>query len=138
MNTSQNKIPIVNGPIIQIGEANFESEVLKWKQLVLVAFSVPWSRPCRILDSVLEEVAARCAGREKVVRINADNNPDLSMVWEIQSIPTLLYFVDGSLRARIVGTASRQAILSKLRSVTGGDSKALTPDANNENKHQNL
>src|SRR6266567_4000544 len=125
-------------PIIEIGEANFECEVLRWKQPVLVAFSAAWSRPCRILDSVLEEVAAACAGREKVVRINADNNPDLSLVWNIQSIPTLLYFVDGNLRARIVGTASKEAILSKLRSVTGGDSKALTPYANNENEHHNL
>ena len=127
-----------NGPIIEIGEANFESEVLRWKQPVLVAFSAAWSRPCQILDSVLEEVAATCAGREKVVRINADNNPDLSLVWNIQSIPTLLYFVDGNLRARIVGTASKEAILSKLRCVTGGDSKALTPYANNENEHHNL
>src|SRR5438876_2343600 len=126
-------------PIIEIGEANFESEVLRWKQPVLVAFSAAWSRPCQILDSVLEEVAARCAGREKVVRINADNNPDLSMVWEIQSIPTLLYFVDGSLRARIVGTASRQAILSKLRSVTdSGDSNTLNSARNNENEHLSL
>ncbi len=125
MNTSQNKIPIVNGPIIQIGEANFESEVLKWKQPVLVAFSAPWSRPCQILDSALEEVAAACAGREKLVRINADNNPDLSLVWKIQSIPTLLYFVDGSLRARIVGTASKEAILSKLRYVTDGGNSTL-------------
>src|SRR2546428_5587698 len=92
-----------NGPIIEIGEANFESEVLRWKQPVLVAFSAAWSRPCRILDSVLEEVAAACDGRGKVVRINADNNPDLSMVWQIQSIPTLLYFVDGKLHGRIVG-----------------------------------
>src|SRR5258706_3287278 len=128
-----------NRPIIEIGEANFESEVMSWKQPVLVAFSAAWSRPCRILDAVLEEVAAACAGREKVVRINADNNPDLSLVWKIQSVPTLLYFVDGSLRARIVGTASREAILSKLRSVTeDGDSKALNPNANDENEHHNL
>jgi len=126
-------------PITEIGEANFESEVLRWKQPVLVAFSAAWSSPCRILDSVLEEVAASRAGREKVVRINADNNPDLSLVWNIQSIPTLLYFIDGSLRARIVGTASKEAILSKLRSVTaGGDSKTLTPDARNENEHHTL
>jgi thioredoxin 1 len=79
----------------------------------------------------MEEVAAACAGREKVVRINADNNPDLSLIWKIQSIPTLLYFVDGKLRGRIVGTASKEAILSKLRSVTpGGDSKTLDSDAN--------
>ena len=117
MNACHNKIPI-----IEIGEANFESEVLRWKQPVLVAFSAAWSRPCQILDSVLEEVAAACAGREKVVRINADNNPDLSLIWNIQSIPTLLYFVDGNLRAKIVGTASKEAILSKLRSVTGDGS----------------
>jgi len=115
-------------PIIEIGEANFESEVLRWKQPVLVAFSAAWSRPCQILDSVLEEVATACAGRVKVVKLNADNHPDLSFVWKIQSIPTLLYFIDGNLRAKIVGTASREAILSKLESVTqGGDSKTLSP-----------
>src|SRR5258708_37514347 len=125
-------------PILEINEPDFEEEVLRWKQPVLVAFSAAWSRPCQILDSVVVEVAATCAGRVKVVKINADNHPDLSLFWKIQSIPTLLYFVDGNLRAKIVGTASKEAILSKLRSVTGGDSKALTPDANNENKHQNL
>src|SRR6267143_3693420 len=90
-------------PIIEIGEANFESEVLRWKRPVLVAFSAAWSRPCRIFDSVLEEAAVECAGHVKVVRINADNHPDLSLVGRIQSIPTLLYFVDINLRARIVG-----------------------------------
>jgi len=114
-----------NRPIIVIDEANFESEVLNWKQPVLVAFSAAWSRPCQILDSVLEEAAAACAGRVKVVKINADNNPDLSLAWEIQSIPALLYFVEGNLRARIVGTASKEAILSKLQSVTDSDSKTL-------------
>jgi len=112
--------------------ANHDFKTKDPEQPVLVAFSAAWSRPCQILDSVLEEVAATCAGREKVVRINADNNPDLSLVWNIQSIPTLLYFVDGNLRARIVGTASKEAILSKLRSVTDGrDSKTLNSDANN-------
>ncbi len=99
-------------------------------------FWAAWSRPCRVLDSVLEEVAAACNGRVKVARTNADNNPDLGLVWKIQSVPTLLYFVDGSLRARIVGTASKEAILSKLQSVTdGGDSKTLSSDANKENEH---
>ena len=118
-----------NSAMIEIGEANFESEVLRWKQPVLVTFSATWSRPCQILDSVLEKVVA---GRMKVARINADNHPDLGLIWKIQSIPTLLCFADGSLRARIVGTASKEAILSKLRPVTdGGDSKTLDSAANN-------
>jgi len=71
-----------NKPTVEIGEANFEPEVLRWKQPVLVAFSSAWSRPCQILDSVLEEVAAACAGRVKVVRIHADNNPERAWRWE--------------------------------------------------------
>src|SRR5260221_8349157 len=70
-----------NRPIIEIGEVNFESEVLKWKQPVLVTFSATWSRPCQVLDSVLEEVAAACAGRVKVARIKcrqpSRSQPDL-------------------------------------------------------------
>ena len=125
-------------PILEINEPDFEEEVMKRKQPILVAFSAAWSRPCQILDSVLVEVAAACAGRVKVVRINADNNPDLSLVLGIQSIPTLLYFVEGNLRAKIVGTASKQAIFSKLQSVTDGDSKTLSSYANDENEHHNL
>jgi thioredoxin 1 len=50
----------------------------------------------------------------KIVKVNADDNPDLSLWYEVQSIPTLLYFVDGSIRAKVVGTASKEAILAKL------------------------
>jgi thioredoxin 1 len=109
MNTSQHKAPTV-----EVGEANFEAEVLKSKQPVLVAFWAPWSRPCHILDTALEEVAAACTGSVKVLKVNADDHPDLSIWYEIQSIPTLLYFVDGCIRARVVGTASKEAILAKL------------------------
>jgi thioredoxin 1 len=104
--------------IVEIGEANFESAVLKSKQPVLVAFCAPWSHPCHILNSVLNEVAAACAGIAKVARVNADDNPDLSLWYAIQSIPTLLYFVNGTVHAKVVGTASKEAILAKLQPVS--------------------
>ena len=130
MNENQNKTPTV-----EIGEANFEAEVLRSKQPVLVEFWAPWSRPCRILDLVLDELAAARAASVKIAKVNADNNLDLSLWYEIQSIPTLLYFVDGNVRARVVGTASKEAILAKLRSVFhGGDSPSLASDANKENE----
>jgi thioredoxin 1 len=113
MNRNQDKAGIV-----EVGEANFELEVLKSDQPILVAFCAPWSRPCHILDSVLDEVAIACAGRVKVVKVNADDNPDLSMWYEVQSIPTLLYFVAGRLRAKMIGTASKEAILAKLQTVS--------------------
>jgi thioredoxin 1 len=99
---------------IEIGETNFESEVLKAKQPVIVAFSAPWSRPCHIIRSVVDEVATARAGRVKVLRVNVDDHPDLGLLYDIQSIPTLLCFVSGKVCVRIVGTASKEAILSKL------------------------
>jgi thioredoxin 1 len=104
--------------MIEVCEANFDAEVLKARQPVLVAFWAPWSRPCQVLDSVLVEVATACVGKVKVVKINADDNPDLSLWYEVQSIPTMLYFVERNLRAKIVGTASKEAIVSKLQAVS--------------------
>jgi thioredoxin 1 len=111
--------------MIEVAQDNFESEVLRSEQPVIVAFCAPWSRPCQIFESTLDEVAATCAGRVKVVKVNADDNPDLSMWYEIQSIPTLLYFTAGNPHAKIVGIASKEAILSKLQSVCHGG--AWTP-----------
>ena len=105
-----------NSKPIQIDGVNFDSEVLQSKQPVLVAFLTVWSRPCAILAPVLDEIASECAGKFKIVRVNADTNLDLSLWYEVQSIPTLLYFVAGDVRAKIVGTATKEAILSKLES----------------------
>ena len=101
---------------VQIDGANFDSEVLQAKQPVLVAFLTLWSRPCAILAPVLDEIASECDGKLKVVRVNADTNLDLSLWYDVQSVPTLLYFVAGNVRAKIVGTATKEAILSKLES----------------------
>ncbi len=108
MNVSEN-----NSKPVQ-DNANFDSEVLNSKQPVLVAFLTSWSRPCAILSPVLDEIAVELSDKLKVVRIDADTSLDLSLWYDIQSIPTLLYFVSGNVRVKIVGTATKEAILSKL------------------------
>lgn len=100
----------------EINGSNFDSEVLQSKQPVLVAFLTSWSRPCAILAPVLEEIASECAGKLKVGRVDADASLDLSLWYDVVSIPTLLYFVNGNVRAKIIGTATKEAILSKLES----------------------
>ncbi len=104
-------------PILEISEPDFYKEVLKSEQPVLVNFWAAWSQPCRVLESVLEEVAAGCDGKAKIVKVNADDNPNLGLSYWIQSIPTLLYFINGEERGKIVGTASKKAILAKLESL---------------------
>jgi len=111
-----------------ITEAAFEAEVLKSEQPVLVVFETPWSRPCQVLDPILEELARDWAGRVKVVSVNADDSLDLSLCYDIQSIPTLLYFVEGKLRVQILGTATKDAILAKLKT-SGFANKILVKEA---------
>ena len=55
-----------------------------------------------------------CAGKIEVVKVNADDNPNLSLWFGVQHIPTLLHFEEGSLRGHLVGTASKDAILNLL------------------------
>jgi thioredoxin 1 len=99
---------------LEVGRTQFESEVLRSKEPVLVVFLAPWSHACRALQPALEGVKVELAPRARVVEMNADDCPDLSLWYGIQSIPTILYFINGVVRARIVGTASKEAILEKF------------------------
>ena len=104
-----------DGLLPVVGAASFTVEVIDSSVPVLVEFWSPWSRPCQVSDSVLEEIARECAGRIKVVKVNADDSLDLSLGYEIRFVPTLLCFVGGKPRERIVGTASKEAILAKIK-----------------------
>lgn len=97
-----------------VNEGNFENEVLKCPQPALVAFGAHWSKPCHLLKPVLGEVETDCEGKVRVFRVNADDNPDLGAWYQIESIPTLVCFVRGKERGRIVGFASKEAILAKV------------------------
>lgn len=103
--------------MLEINELDFEAEVLKAAQPVLVGFLAPWSQPCRILEPVLNEVATECNDKLKIVKVNVDDNPDLGLWYGIQSIPTLLYFINGNVNAKIVGTTSKETILSQVQSL---------------------
>ena len=109
MNTQEGSLPVL------VTGVNFKAEVLRSKQPVLVGFWAPWSRPCQVMDSVLHELASAWAGNVKVVKVNADDSLDLSLLYEIQSVPTLVYFVRGNPCLRIIGTASKEATLAKIQ-----------------------
>ena len=99
---------------IEINDANFEAEVLKSTQLVLVDFWAEWCGPCKMLAPMLDEIATEQSDRMKVATVNVDQNPALAARFGIQSIPTLLYFANGEVRHQTVGVAGKQAIVTKL------------------------
>ena len=103
--------------IIEINEANFEAEVLQSNQPVLVDFWAQWCGPCKMLAPLLDEIAVEQNGSAKVVKVNVDENPALAQRYNIQAIPTLLYFVGGEVRDRTMGAVSKQSIISKLEKI---------------------
>ena len=105
----------------EISEPEFGAEVLRSMQPALVGFLAGWSKPCQLVEPVLEEVAGACNGKAKILKVNVDDNPDLATRYGIQSVPTLSYFVNGVVRAKIVGMASPKAVFAKLQSLTQGN-----------------
>jgi thioredoxin 1 len=104
-------------PTIEINEANFETEVLKSNQPVLVDFWAEWCGPCKMLAPVLDQIAAEQAGKVKVAKVNVDENPGLAARYNITSIPTLLFFAGGELRNTTVGVVSKKKIVENLEAL---------------------
>ena len=100
--------------IIEINEANFELEVIKSAEPVLVDFWAEWCGPCKMLAPVLEQIATEYAGRVKVAKVNVDDNGALAQRYRVQSIPTLLYFSGGEVRNQTVGAVGKKVITTHL------------------------
>jgi thioredoxin 1 len=102
---------------VDLTEANFETEVLKSNQPVLVEFATGWSLPSMGLNGLLEEIAYEFADFVKVARVELDRNPNLGLWYGIRCLPTILCFVDGEERLGIFGASDKDAILYQLTSV---------------------
>jgi thioredoxin 1 len=106
-----------NSAAITIDEANFDDEVTKSAQPVLVDFWAEWCGPCKMIAPILDEIAREKAGSVKVGKVNVDNNQSLSARYNIRAIPTLLLFKDGQLRDQIMGMTSKKELLNRLEAL---------------------
>jgi thioredoxin 1 len=104
-------------PTIEINEANFEDEVLKSSQPVLVEFATGWSLPSMMLNGAMDEIAAEFVDCLKVARVQLDSSPNLGLWYGIRCLPSILYFSGGEVRIGIFGSTSKEAILSQLKPV---------------------
>jgi thioredoxin 1 len=96
--------------VTEVNDANFEDEVLKSSQPVLVDFWAAWCAPCRMLAPTVESVAEEYRGKAKIVKLNVDENVLISSNYGIKGIPTLLLFRDGKEAERVVGVPSNAKI----------------------------
>jgi thioredoxin 1 len=98
-------------------DQNFETEVLNSQQPVLVDFWAEWCPPCRALTPTIEKLANDYAGKVKVGKVDTDSNRDISIKYNISSIPTLLVFKNGQIAQKFVGVRGEKDLRAALDSV---------------------
>jgi thioredoxin 1 len=100
---------------VAVTDATFEEEVLEADQPVLVDFWAEWCAPCLAIAPMVEELADEYDGLLKVVKLNADENPNTMQAYGILGIPTLILFKDGEPVERLAGFMPKERLLSHLK-----------------------
>lgn len=98
----------------EVNSQSFEAEVLKSDKPVLLEFGATWCQPCRILEPVLEELAKEWGENIKVAKLDVDEASQITINYQVLSVPTTMLFKDGEVLERIVGYQPKERISSKV------------------------
>lgn len=99
--------------VMTLTSENFEQEVLRSAQPVLVDFWAPWCGPCRMVGPILEDIAQE-RNDIKVGKVNVDEQPELAGQFGVTSIPTLVVLKDGRIVNQATGARPKSQILALL------------------------
>ncbi|NPD22133.1 thioredoxin [Corallococcus exiguus] len=105
------------GDVIELGDAEFQREVLESEEPVLVDFTATWCPPCRVLAPVIDSLAAEYKGRMKMAKLNVDDHPKTPEQYGIRAMPTLLFFKGGKVVKQVVGAVPRAKLEEAVRQV---------------------
>ena len=97
-----------------VTESDFQAEVLGAELPVLVDFTATWCQPCKMIAPIVEQLAQEWNGKVKVVKLDADQNPDVMMQYGVMGIPTLILFKSGEVKERMVGFQPKEKLAAKV------------------------
>jgi thioredoxin 1 len=98
----------------EVGDQDFNEVVLGSDTPVVVDFWAEWCGPCRLVHPELEKIKQEYEGKIDVVKLNIDDAPGVAAKYGIMSIPTIALFVDGAVRAQVVGARPKDDIVMGL------------------------
>ncbi len=98
----------------EVTEQEFNEAVLGSDLPVVVDFWAEWCGPCRLVHPELEKIAVEYEGKVKVVKLNIDDAPSIAAKYGIMSIPTIGLFIDGDVKAQVVGARPKDDIVMGL------------------------
>jgi len=98
----------------QVNSSNFGTEVLKATGVVMVDFWAAWCGPCRMLTPIVDELSVEYAGKAKIVGLDVDKATDIATTYQVQAIPTILFFKNGLVVEQVIGVQPKDALKAKL------------------------
>ncbi len=103
--------------ITQVGDDNFEAEVLRSGLPVLIDFWAPWCGPCKSIAPIIEELAREYEGRLKVAKLNVDENPGTPSRYGVRGIPNLIILKGGTVKEQLVGAVPKSRLVNAIEKV---------------------
>ena len=97
-----------------VTEQDFKDEVLSSSLPVLVDFTAVWCGPCKMVDPIIKQLAGEWDGKVKVVKCDADQNPNILMQFGIMGIPTIMLFKGGQMVERVTGYQPKDKLVGKM------------------------
>jgi thioredoxin 1 len=98
----------------QFTDANFQASALDHSGVTVVDFWAEWCGPCRMIGPVIEELSTEYTGKALIGKVDVDNNPDISMKFNVRSIPTILILKNGEIVDKHVGVVSKHVLKTKI------------------------
>jgi thioredoxin 1 len=99
---------------IRLNDLNFEREVLRSSDPVLVDFYGDFCKPCMMIAPLIEELAAELIGKAVVGKVNVTENPGLAAAYQIGAVPTFLIFKNGRVAESLIGVQSKSRLLKAI------------------------
>jgi thioredoxin 1 len=100
--------------MVQVTDADFDSDVLGNDKPVLLDFWAPWCGPCRMMEPILKELAEEYGDKIVIGKLNVDENPATAQKFDVLSIPTLLIFAEGEVAKKLVGAMPKKKLVDEL------------------------
>ncbi len=100
-----------------VNDSNFEEIILKTDKPAVVDFWAAWCGPCRMIAPIIDELAGEYEGKAVIAKCDVDSSENIPVKYGIRNIPTILFFKDGELKDKIVGSTTKSKIVEKINSL---------------------